>query len=200
MARPRLTIGTFGDITTRVMPSGRYEARTRYRDWDGRARQVQATGATAKAAEGALKAKLAERSLLRPADTTLTPDSLFADLVAYWLNDIDLEGRISKTTRNLYERNMRTLVSPAFDRLMLREIGVARCDQFIKQLAKISYSRAKQAPGRWIGSGLPGLGSGRILEGAEVTEAQLQRLIGLGRDPIDRAPLGRAYPEYQRQA
>ncbi|MCP2032596.1 integrase [Okibacterium sp. HSC-33S16] len=145
MARPRLTIGTFGDITTRVMPSGRFEARTRYRDWDGRARQVQATGATAKAAEGALKAKLAERSLLRPTDTTLTPDSLFADLVAYWLSDIDLEGRISKTTRNLYERNMRTLVSPAFDSLTLREIGVARCDQFIKQLAKLSYSRAKQA-------------------------------------------------------
>ncbi|GHD51680.1 site-specific integrase [Mycetocola manganoxydans] len=145
MARPRLTIGTFGDVTTRLMPSGRFEARTRYRDWDGRARQVQATGATAKAAEGALKAKLAERSLLRPTDSTLTPDSLFADLVTYWLNDIDLEGRISKTTRNLYERNMRTLVSPAFDSLTLREIGVARCDQFIKQLAKISYSRAKQA-------------------------------------------------------
>jgi integrase len=145
MARPRLTIGTFGDITTRVMPSGRFEARTRYRDWDGHARQVQASGATAKAAEGALKAKLAERSLLRPTDSTLTPDSLFADLVVYWLNDIDLEGRISKTTRNLYERNMRTLVSPAFDSLTLREIGVARCDQFIKQLAKISYSRAKQA-------------------------------------------------------
>jgi integrase len=145
MARPRLTIGTFGEITTRVMPSGRFEARTRYRDWDGRARQVQAAGATAKAAEGALKAKLAERSLLRPTDSTLTPDSLFADLVAYWLNDIDLEGRISRTTRNLYERNMRTLVSPAFDSLTLREIGVARCDQFIKQLAKLSYSRAKQA-------------------------------------------------------
>ncbi|WP_229790573.1 tyrosine-type recombinase/integrase [Mycetocola manganoxydans] len=140
-----MTIGTFGDVTTRLMPSGRFEARTRYRDWDGRARQVQATGATAKAAEGALKAKLAERSLLRPTDSTLTPDSLFADLVTYWLNDIDLEGRISKTTRNLYERNMRTLVSPAFDSLTLREIGVARCDQFIKQLAKISYSRAKQA-------------------------------------------------------
>jgi hypothetical protein len=104
---------------------------------------VQATGATAKAAEGALKAKLGERSLLQPTDTTLTPDRLFADLVAYWLNDIDMEGRISKTTRNLYERNMSTLVSPAFDSLALREIGVARCDWFNKQLAKISYSRAK---------------------------------------------------------
>jgi hypothetical protein len=139
-----LTIGSYGEITTRVMPSGRYEARTRYRDWDGHARLVQATGATAKVAERALKGKLADRDLFQPADTPLTPDSLFSDLVTYWLEDIDLEGRISRTTRNLYVRNMRTLVSPAFDNLTLREIGVARCDKFIKQLAKLSYNRARQ--------------------------------------------------------
>ena len=34
---------------------------------------------------------------------------------------------------------------PAFGNLTLREIGVARCDQFLKQLAKQSYNRAKQA-------------------------------------------------------
>ncbi|WP_354023185.1 tyrosine-type recombinase/integrase [Conyzicola nivalis] len=140
-----MSIGTFGDISTRVSPTGRYLARTRYRDWDGRTRQVQSTGATAAAAERALKARLVERSELQPADTTLTPDSLFADLVAYWLADIDMEVRISRTTRNLYERNMRTLVSPVFDSLTLREIGVARCDRFIKELAKRSYNRAKQA-------------------------------------------------------
>lgn len=145
MPRHRLTIGTLGDIGTRKTPTGRYEARTRYRDWDGHARLVQASGTTAKAAERALKAKLADRDLFQPADASLTPDSLFKDLVTYWLEDIDLEGRISRTTRNLYERNMRTLVAPAFDHLTLREIGVARCDKFIKQLAKLSYNRAKQA-------------------------------------------------------
>ena len=40
---------------------------------------------------------------------------------------------------------MRTLVLPVFRGLTLREIGVARCDNFIKQLARQSYSRAKQA-------------------------------------------------------
>jgi integrase len=145
MARQRLSIGTFGDISTHMSPTGRYLARTRYRDWDGHARLVQASGTTAKAAELALKSKLADRDLFQPADTTLTPDSLFSDLVTYWLEDIDLEGRISRTTRNLYERNMRTLVSPVFGSLTLREIGVARCDKFIKQLSKVSYSRAKQA-------------------------------------------------------
>ena len=80
-----------------------------------------------------------------PGESSLTPDSLFSDLVNYWLEDIDLEERISRTTRNLYERNMRTLVLPAFGHLTLREIGVARCDRFIKQMAKRSYNRAKQA-------------------------------------------------------
>ncbi|MDQ0895777.1 tyrosine-type recombinase/integrase [Agromyces ramosus] len=147
MGRPRLTIGSFGEVTTRVLPSGRIEARTRYRDWDGRSRIVQATAVTAKAAERALKHKLAGRSELQPASGTghLTPDSPFGDLVAYWLQDIDLEGRISKTTRILYERNMRTLVLPVFEHLTLREIGVARCDRFIKEQARISYNRAKQS-------------------------------------------------------
>ena len=95
MPRQRLTIGTFGEITTRKLPSGRFAARTRYRDWDGHARLVQASGATAKAAERALKAKIADRDLFQPADTSLTPDSLFSDLVTYWLEDIDLEARIS---------------------------------------------------------------------------------------------------------
>ncbi|WP_198416483.1 hypothetical protein [Cryobacterium lyxosi] len=145
MSRPRLVIGTFGDITVRIMPSGQFMARTMYRDWDGQGRQVQATGNTAKAAERALKGKLSERNLLQPSNGHLTPDSPFPDLVKYWLDDIDAEGRISKTTRNLYERNMRTLVLPVFQYLTLREIGVVRCDQFIKQMAKLSYSRAKQS-------------------------------------------------------
>jgi integrase len=143
--RPRLTIGTFGDIGIRRTPGGRFEARTRYRDWDGRSRTVQATSNSAKAAEFALKAKLVVRSDVQPTATSLTPDSLFGDLAKYWLADIDAEGRISKTTRNLYERNMRTLVLPAFKHLTLREIGVARCDHLIKGLAKQSYNRAKQA-------------------------------------------------------
>jgi hypothetical protein len=55
VSRPRLAIGTFGDITVRVVPSGLFMARAMYRDWDGQRGQVQATGNTAKAAERALK-------------------------------------------------------------------------------------------------------------------------------------------------
>lgn len=145
MSRPRLTIGTFGEISVQRTAGGRIRARARYRDWDGTTRLVEATGTTQKGAERALKAKLADRSLFQPSSSALSPDSTFADLAAYWLEDLDLEDRISRTTRLLYERNMRTLVLPAFGNLTLREIGVARCDHFLKQLARQSYNRAKQA-------------------------------------------------------
>ncbi|GAA3207022.1 tyrosine-type recombinase/integrase [Microbacterium terregens] len=145
MSRVRLAIGTFGEIGFLAAAPGRVIARARYRDWDGRTRLVQATAETRALAERALKVKLSTRSSFQHTITTLTPDSLFSHLVDYWLEDLDQEGRLSTTTRQLYERNIRTLVIPAIGNLTLREIGVARCDQLLKQLNKRSYSRAKHA-------------------------------------------------------
>lgn len=145
MARPRTPIGTFGKISHRRIKKDVCQARARYRDWDGKLRTVQCTGATKAAAELALKRKLSERSLFQPGVAGLSADSTFAKLVDYWLEDMEVEDRLSRTTRNLYERNMRTLVAPSFAELTLREIGVARCDYFLKQLAKQSYNRARQA-------------------------------------------------------
>jgi len=65
--------------------------------------------------------------------------------VDYWLADLDLEGRIAPSTRFNYERDMRKLVLPAFAGYTLREIGVARCDALLKQLAGRSYASAKRA-------------------------------------------------------
>jgi len=145
VGRPRIPIGTFGTISHQHLAAGGYAARTRYRDWDGKARQVQATGPSRSSAELALKKKLAERSLFQPTFTILNADSSFPALVNYWLEDLDIEGRISRTTHLLYERNMRTLVLPAFKDLTLREIGVARCDHFLKRMARESYNKARQA-------------------------------------------------------
>lgn len=145
MGRPRTPIGTFGKVRLTKSTSGRTIASTRYRDWDGLARQVSASGTTKAAAERALKTKLSERPLFQPSSPTLTPDSGFPALMDYWLEDMELEDRLSLTTRQLYERNMRGLVMPAFQHLTLREMGVARCDWFLKQLARESHSKAKQA-------------------------------------------------------
>jgi hypothetical protein len=61
MSRPRLAVGTFGDVGFSTSPSGRVIARASYRDWDGKSRLVQASGESQRAAELALKAKLSDR-------------------------------------------------------------------------------------------------------------------------------------------
>lgn len=59
------------------------------------------------------------------------------------------------------------------------------------------YSAMGTPPGRWMGSGLSSIGAGLIAASDEVTESQLQLLIGMGRDPVTGQPLGRAYPTYE---
>lgn len=145
MSRPRLPIGTAGDIIVTIASSGTFTARARFRDWDGVSRLVQASGRSRSAAERALKEKLADRAEYRPGTTDLTADSTFQDLADYWLADMEANPDITPGTRKLYRWNMTKLVLPEFANLTLREIGVARCDRFIKQQRLISYSRAKQA-------------------------------------------------------
>jgi conjugative relaxase-like TrwC/TraI family protein len=94
--------------------------------------------------------------------------------------------------------SMRVMSAGDGYKYLLRTVAASDGQRSLSTPLTRYYSAMGTPPGRWMGSGLLGLGSGRILEGAEVTEAQLQMLIGLGRDPVDGAPLGRAYPEYER--
>jgi integrase len=146
VGRPRTPIGTFGEITVERTRDGRARALTRFRDYDGQLRRVQATADTPKAAERKLKEMLAERHEQKVGQGDLTAASSFQHLVDVWLADLDLEDALAPSTRALYERNMRQLVLPAFEHYALREISVRKVDQFIKTLAKTkSYSMAKQA-------------------------------------------------------
>ncbi|WP_199904985.1 MobF family relaxase [Nocardioides sediminis] len=56
------------------------------------------------------------------------------------------------------------------------------------------YAETGTPPGRWMGSGVAYLG---LKEGSEVTQAQLELLIGHGRHPVTGEQLGRAYPVYE---
>ncbi|WP_244927913.1 site-specific integrase [Nocardioides sp. W7] len=144
MGRPRTPIGTFGQIS--FSRAGRkVRARTRYRDDDGRIRRVQASGATEADAVRRLKAALAQRESRRSYGE-LSPDSSFTTLVKVWLEDLDLDGELARSTRDLYERDMRTIVLPAFEHLLLREITVSRVDRFLRHMAaNRSYAMAKHA-------------------------------------------------------
>jgi hypothetical protein len=60
MARPRLPVGTFGEISTSKTDNGRrHRPRVRYRDHDGRNLQLEASGASA--AEAKRRASTGER-------------------------------------------------------------------------------------------------------------------------------------------
>lgn len=58
------------------------------------------------------------------------------------------------------------------------------------------YAEAGTPPGRWIGSGVANLARGALAEGDAVTPEHLQRLIGVGRDPVTGQPLGGDYRIY----
>ena len=146
MARPRTPIGTFGEIEFTPLTTGGVRARVRFRDHDGQLRRIESTAPTRKMAEHRLKENIAQRTDRAAGSDDLTPDSSFTKLVEVWLEDLDLEGRLAPSTRELYERDMRQLVLPAFANFTLREISVRRVDQFIKRLAATrSYSKAKHA-------------------------------------------------------
>ncbi len=146
MGRPRTPVGTFGEIEFTALSNGSVRARARFRDHDGKMRRIEASSSTRKKAELKLKEKAAGRTGFSAGFGELTPDSSFGRLVDVWLDDMDLEDKLASNTRDLYERNMRQLVMPAFEDLLLREISVRKVDQFIKHLASSkSYSTAKQA-------------------------------------------------------
>ncbi|WP_026077642.1 MobF family relaxase [Brevibacterium senegalense] len=79
---------------------------------------------------------------------------------------------------------------------LLRSVAAADGDRSLSTPLTRYYAEEGTPPGRWLGSGLAGLGEGRLATGDQVSEAQLQLLIGMGRDPITGEPLGRAFPQY----
>jgi integrase len=140
----RIPIGTFGDINTTPTSPGRWRARAKFRDQDGYC-ALEASGPSSKAAEQALKVKLAKRTRIGSSMGDLHPHSPFPDLVRVWLEDLELDTDLAQGTRDLYERDMRTLVLPVFEHFVLREITISKVDRFLRTLAKESYSRAKHA-------------------------------------------------------
>ena len=79
---------------------------------------------------------------------------------------------------------------------LLRTVAAGDGDRSLSTPLTRYYSAEGTPPGRWMGVGLSALGSGKITTGDEVSEQQLQLLVGMGRDPITGDPLGRAYPTY----
>lgn len=143
--RDRLEIGTYGDINTISTAAGTIRAEARYRDWDGEVRKVTATASTAKAARQALCNKLSGRSIATGFGTTPIPDSSVKDLADAWLEDVQIRPDLAPGTKDLYRRELNSLVLPSFSKLRLREVTTGRVDHFLKKQAAVSYAHARHS-------------------------------------------------------
>lgn len=79
---------------------------------------------------------------------------------------------------------------------LLRTIAAADCDRSLSTPLTRCYTEEGTPPGTWLGSALHSLGHGEISTGGELSEPQLQLLIGMSCDPVTGDPLGRAFPKY----
>lgn len=143
--RPRLPVGTFGAIQTSRLGPDRYRAWTRFRDWDGRTRQVTITAASRNAAITLLKAELTKRMHAGDTLESVNAGSPFSLLAEAWLRDLQMDVDRADSTKELYERELRTLVLPTFEHFTVREVSVGRVEDFLKVQRAKSYPRAKHS-------------------------------------------------------
>jgi conjugative relaxase-like TrwC/TraI family protein len=92
--------------------------------------------------------------------------------------------------------SMRVMSAGDGYKYLLRTVAVGDGIRALSTPLTRYYSAHGTPPGRWMGDGLRGMASGLVAVGDEVTESQLQLLIGQGRDPVTGEALGRAYPAY----
>lgn len=79
---------------------------------------------------------------------------------------------------------------------LLRTVSAGDGDRSLSTPLTRYYAEEGSPPGRWLGAGVAALG-GMVVEGDQVSEFQLQLLVGMGRNPVTGEPLGLAYPAYK---
>lgn len=80
---------------------------------------------------------------------------------------------------------------------LLRHTASGDCDRAGATSLTAYYTQSGNPAGRWLGSGLTGVGGAEavgLAVGAVVEEEPMARLFGRGCDPLTGAPLGHAYP------
>ncbi len=93
--------------------------------------------------------------------------------------------------------SMRVMSAGDGYKYLVRSVAAADGDRSLSTPLTRYYAEAGTPPGQWLGSGVAALGKGQLAVGDRVSEAQLQLLMGMGRDPITGDPLGHAFPAYK---
>jgi integrase len=155
MPRKPLPLGTWGRISRTEAGPGRWVARCRFRDFDGRTRQIEAWGKTGAAAERALISALTDRAA--PSDDELTPETTLARLAAKWLAEVD-EGALATNTRQRYREVADDYVVAGLGSVRIREITVGRVEAFLRTIVD-HHGQASARLARTVLSGMFALAS-----------------------------------------
>lgn len=140
MARPPMPIGTWGKITRTNLGDGRWRARAKYRDFDGRTRLVERFGKTGAAAERALLEALRDRAKPTNSVTDITRDTTLANLADLWLAKRADEG-ITQQTLDGYSDIIRVHIKPGLGGVRVGEATVGRLDKFIRAVPGATSAR-----------------------------------------------------------
>lgn len=92
--------------------------------------------------------------------------------------------------------SMRVMSAGDGYKYLLRTVATGDGDRVLSTPLTRYYTEEGTPPGRWMGSAATALGSGTVTVGNEVSEEQLQRLIGQGLDPVTGQALGSPYRKY----
>ncbi|MCU9996245.1 site-specific integrase [Mobiluncus mulieris] len=145
MPREPLAIGTFGSISTKKK-AGKWTATTRFRDEDGRTRQVSSRGESKAACIRSLKVKIAGRTLVTEGD--ITGETHVETLCTMYLEARAMQveaGKITPNTRDKEERAINNHIVPALGGLRLREVTVRKLNAFLQSLAVDAPSLARNS-------------------------------------------------------
>jgi integrase len=133
---------------------GRWRARCKVRDLDGRLRDVERWAETKTAAERALRSALRDR--VAPGRSSgLSPESRLREAAATWLTE--LGGRdLARSTRSLYGYAVANYVLPLAGELALREIRPPNVDRVLSTVRSDNGPAAAKTT-RAVLSGILGL-------------------------------------------
>jgi integrase len=148
-----LPIGTSGKVRTYRTETG-WRARTTFRDYDGRTREVQQHGRTKAEAERRLAEALRDRRT-PGTGSELTGESKVALLAERWFAEIS-GGTLSPNTVSAYRDRLDRQILPALASVRVRELSVGLVDRHLNAI-KTAHGAAVAKMTKSVLSGMCGL-------------------------------------------
>jgi len=139
VSRSPLPVGTAGSVSVKEV-DGRHRAITRFRDFDGATRQIEAWGATATGARRALAIKVRDRGV--PSSSDVTAETTLAVLGVMLFAEWAESGKLRPQTLDAYRAAWR-IVEPAVGRLRVREATPSAVDRSLRSVASTRPGRVR---------------------------------------------------------